>query len=102
MTFKDLTDAYAAIHRLREFFDENAREISPTVQRDRDTVDPIAILHDQIQERFYAAWSCYGMKPFVHNGQIMYWDHRKHKPGFTDVVESSDLPDGITAQEHRP
>lgn len=102
MKFKDLTDAYVAIHRLREFFDENAREINSAIQVGRDSMDPVAILHDQIQKRFYAAWSCYGFKPFVHNDQIVYWDHRKHKPCCTDVVESSGLPDSITAPEPLP
>ena len=97
MTFKSLTDAYTAIHRLREFFDENAREIAPTIQAGRDSIDPVAILHDQIQERFYAAWRCYGMKPFVHDDQIVYWDHHKQKPGVVDIVESGALPDSITA-----
>lgn len=102
MTFENLTNAYMAIHRLREFFQDHSREIDPTIRLDRNSIDPVASLHDLIQDRFYGAWKCYGLKPFIHGGQIVYWDHRKLGVAFVDVVESGDLPDGITTEEPRP
>ena len=90
----ELIEAYKAVHALRRFADDHATEITLIATMvSGQCVNPVAILHDTIQEATYALWSRSGGKPFVHDGQIVYWDHKEHRMAFTDLIHSHELAD---------
>ena len=88
----ELLEAYKAIHALRRFADDHASELSFIVtMASGDCVNPVAILHDTIQDETYSRWKALGRTPFMHKGQIVYWDSVRQKLAFTDPVQSHDL-----------
>ena len=90
----ELLEAYKAIHVIRRFADDHASELSFIVtMASGDCVNPVAMVHDAIQNATYAQWSRSGCKPFVHDGQIVYWDHKERRMAFTDLIHSHELAD---------
>lgn len=89
---KDLTDAYKAIHALRRFAEDHSDGISLVVRTAGSAVNPVALIHDTIQERFLEAWKMWGFKPFLHGDQVVYWCRHTNLPAFVDQVESDNLP----------
>jgi hypothetical protein len=88
----ELLEAYKAIHVIRRFADDHASELSFIVtMASGDCVNPVAILHDTIQDETYSRWKALGRTPFMHKGQIVYWDSVRQKLAFTDPVQSHDL-----------
>ena len=88
----ELLEAYKAIHALRRFADDHATEITLiTTMASGQCVNPVAILHDTIQDETYSRWKALGRTPFMHKGQIVYWDSVRQKLAFTDPVQSHDL-----------
>ena len=90
----ELLEAYKAVHTLRRFADNHATKITLiTTMVSGQCVNPVAILHDTIQEATYLRWKALGRRPFMHDGQIVYWDHGRQQLAFTDPVQSHELPD---------
>jgi hypothetical protein len=88
----ELLETYKAIHVIRRFADDHASELSFIVtMASGDCVNPVAILHDTIQDETYSRWKALGRTPFMHKGQIVYWDSVRQKLAFTDPVQSHDL-----------
>ncbi len=86
----ELLDAYKAIHTIREFADKHSDSIDLVVRTGDGCVNPIAALHNAIQERCYKSLRL----PLLHRGQIAFFNHTRGGIDFVDAVQAYEITEG--------
>lgn len=94
MHMADLMTAYKAIHDLRRIADKHSDEINLSsfpIGSGGTHVNPVALLHDTIQERAYDLWASNGGEPFLWEGKIVWWDYRTNRIAITDAKSAQEF-----------